>query len=182
MSLRVQRIGVLLISVALVLVLAFAALTARLFLWPASSRPTHVDAVVMLSGDFGGRLIEARRLMAKHVGPVFVHAGAQDTIALQQLCPGSNTYEAICLTPNPDSTRAEARAVSQLAKQRGWHDIAVVTSSYHVTRAGVLFRRCFPGRVQIVAAKEHFGIGFRLRRAASEWAGLVYAEAFARGC
>jgi uncharacterized SAM-binding protein YcdF (DUF218 family) len=182
MSRRIRRALVIGAAIVLVLVLGFAGLTARLFFWPPSSHPRHVDAVVMLSGDFGGRLVEARRLLAKHVSAVFVHAGGRDALQYAQICPVQASYEAICLTPTPDNTRTEARAVSELAKRRGWHDIAVVTSSYHVTRAGVLFRRCFAGRVQMVVAKERFGWRFRVRQAVHEWPSLVYAETLDRGC
>jgi uncharacterized SAM-binding protein YcdF (DUF218 family) len=167
----------------LVVVVVFAGLTARLFLWPSSSQPRHVDAVVFLSGDFGGRLVEARRLINNRVSDVLVKVGAPDNGQAERLCADqSRPFEAICLRPAPDSTRAEARAVARLAKQRHWHKIAVVTSTYHLTRAGVLFRRCFDGDVQMVAAKEHFSVGFRLRQLTHEWPRFIYAETLDRGC
>src|SRR2546421_6299028 len=118
---RMLRLAVVLLSLFVVLGLAFAGLTARLFFSPSSSTPKHADAVVILSGDFGGRIIEARRLMSKHVAPVLVLAGTVDTGPLRQLCAGEGSYESVCVSPVPDSTRAEARALRRLARQRGWH-------------------------------------------------------------
>ena len=49
----------------LVLVLALAGLTARLFVWPATGMPAHVDAIVVLDGP-GHRLPTALRLGRTH--------------------------------------------------------------------------------------------------------------------
>jgi uncharacterized SAM-binding protein YcdF (DUF218 family) len=173
-----------LIAAALVgLALVAVALTARLFLWPPSARPVRVDAVVVLSGDFGGRLPEAQREIATHLSGVLVHAGTPDLPTTKVLCTTPPAgFEMICLHPVNDSTRTEAQAVASLARTRHWRTIAVVTSSYHVTRAGMLFRRCVDGDVRMIAAKEHFGWRFRLRRVAHEWGGLVKALTVARGC
>src|SRR5438445_11209635 len=104
--LRLALIGT---AVVLVVVLAVAGLTARLFLWPPSASPRQADAVVILSGDYGGRIIEARRLMGRHVAPVIVFAGTVDTDPLRDLCAGRLPHEVICVHPVPDITRHSAR-------------------------------------------------------------------------
>jgi len=157
-------------------------LTARFFLWPQSDKPSRVDAVIVLSGDYGGRLPEGRRLIAAGKSDVLVHAGTPDGPGAKELCAGGSPLEVICLQPEPDSTRAEARAVGQLAKQRGWHTIAVVTSTYHTTRAALLFRRCFQGQVHMVAIVDHISPSLRLRQVVHEWEGSLYALVVARSC
>ena len=53
----------------------------------------------------------------------------------------------VCFTAVPFSTRGEAETVARLARARGWHSVVVVTSTFHITRAHMLFRRCFHGRL-----------------------------------
>jgi uncharacterized SAM-binding protein YcdF (DUF218 family) len=52
----------------------------------------------------------------------------------------------VCFLADPFSTRGEARAVARLARWRHWSSIAVVTSTFHLTRAKLLFDRCYDGR------------------------------------
>jgi uncharacterized SAM-binding protein YcdF (DUF218 family) len=86
----------------------------------------------------------------------------------------------LCFRPDPYSTRGEARAVARMAAARGWRSVLVVTSTYHVTRARLLFDRCVGARVSVT--------GSTYRRSLIplevflEPAKLVYALAFARGC
>ena len=44
----------------------------------------------------------------------------------------------------------DARAIARLARERGWSSIVVVTSRFHVTRARMLFRRCYRGALSVV--------------------------------
>jgi len=179
---RGRRLLIVLVIAWLVFNLVALGLTARFFLWPQSDQPRRVDAVVVLSGDYGGRLPEGRRLIATSPDAVLVHAGTPDGPGAKELCAGGSPLKVICLQPEPDSTRAEARAVGQLAKQRGWHTIAVVTSTYHTTRAALLFRRCFQGQVHMVAIVDHISPSLRLRQVVHEWEGSLYALVVARSC
>jgi uncharacterized SAM-binding protein YcdF (DUF218 family) len=163
------------------LVLALA--TARLFVWPPSAHPRHVDAVVVLSGDFGDRMPAALALMRRGVAPVLVHAGTPDSAFVDDLCrDGAPTYEVICLRPHPDSTIDEARAIGDLGRQRRWRSIAVVTSSYHVARASISFRRCFDGNVAMVATAPRLGRRHHLRDVPGAWLRVVYLTVVSRGC
>jgi uncharacterized SAM-binding protein YcdF (DUF218 family) len=148
-----RRTPLLLLVLALSLFCAgLAALTSRLFLSPASDRPWTADAVVVLSGDFGDRLAKALELMEGGVAPTLVIDGDPDYALMADLCVTEQRYEVVCLRPNPDSTRAEARALGRLASDRGWRRVVVVTSRQHVTRAGLLFGRCVRGTVAMVAS------------------------------
>jgi uncharacterized SAM-binding protein YcdF (DUF218 family) len=169
-------------AVVFLVVVLVAVLTARLFVWPAAAHPRHADAVVMLSGDHGERLPIALKMIHDGVASVFVHAGDPDTPEARVLCAGGAVFEVICLKPHPDSTRDEARAVGRLASARGWKDIAVVTSTQHVTRAGLLFRRCVKGSVAMVPARPSFDFGTMAKLVAHEWLGVVYALTAARAC
>src|SRR5690606_18214088 len=97
-------------------------------------------------------------------------------------CGDNDGAEVVCFQPDPDRTVGEARHVGALARGRGWARIAVVTSTYPVTRARLLFRRCVDGEVVMVAAptpRTPRGLARNLPR---EAAGLVAALTVERGC
>jgi len=117
--------------------------------------PARVDAVVVLSGALNNRLDPALELIRKGEAPVLAISGAlQDPRwhKARALCRQGHVAGArvVCFEPVPFSTRGESRAVARLARQRGWNKIVVVTSTFHVTRARMLFHRCYPGRLWLV--------------------------------
>ncbi|MGH9224462.1 MAG: YdcF family protein, partial [Acidimicrobiales bacterium] len=126
--------------------------TRRPILHPRLDTPVAAEAVVVLSGDYGDRLAAGLDLMARRVAPTLVLAGEPDYLMVIRLCQNPQPFEAVCLLPQPDSTRAEARAVADLAAQRGWRRVVVVTSMPHVTRARLLFERCVEGEVLMVGS------------------------------
>jgi uncharacterized SAM-binding protein YcdF (DUF218 family) len=67
-----------------------------------------------------------------------------------------------------------------MAAARHWRSVVVVTSTYHVRRAKLLFERCVDGRVEGVGAP--FGALALPAVVPSEWAKLVYALTVARDC
>ncbi len=170
------------LGLALVSAVAFAALTAWLFVWPPTDDPHGVDAVVVLSGGHGERLATGRRLVDMGVASVLVHAGTPDTEDAVQLCAGVQSFEVVCVQPVPDNTRAEARAVARLAASRRWRSLAVVTSSPHLTRAGMLFRRCFDGEVEAVAAWPSYSRRSWRGQIVREWAAVLHVVTIGRGC
>jgi uncharacterized SAM-binding protein YcdF (DUF218 family) len=58
----------------------------------------------------------------------------------------------VCFDAVPFSTQGEARTVARLARTERWSSVVVVTSTFHVTRAKMLFRRCYLGRLDVVGA------------------------------
>ena len=92
----------------------------------------------------------------------------------------SSAFRVICFHARPYSTRGEAETVARIAAARHWRSLVVVTSTYHVRRAKMLFERCFRGRVQAVGA--HYGLSELPALLPSEWAKLVYALTVARDC
>jgi len=48
-----------------------------------------------------------------------------------------------------DSTREEAKALAQVAKQKKWRSVIVVTSNYHTRRARYIFSHVFPKNIRI---------------------------------
>ena len=163
---------------------AFVVATGFLFIWPSTDLPGHADAVVVLSGGRNSRLDPALRLVERHVAPVLVISGAgldPKWKKARALCAtGSKRFRVVCFDPKPYSTRGEARAIARLAKARGWKRVDVVTSRYHVFRAGIVIRRCYHGKLGMIGAP------YRSLDApvawASEWAKLLVQLTVERSC
>lgn len=135
------------------LVVAWAAVVARFVLWPVQDSPRRADAVVVLAGDHL-RLGKALELMTRRVAPTLVISDglAPGWREANRLCRGGARFRVVCFRPKPYSTRGEARALARVAAARGWHSVVVVTSTYHVTRARLLFDRCVDAHVSVTGS------------------------------
>ena len=140
-----------------VLVGAWLAACAFLFVWPRADRPPiRADAIVVLSGGLNRRLDPALELARRRVAPILAISSAfvgDPWTKARRLCRGQEgptRFRVLCFSATPYSTRGEARAIARLARDHGWHRIVVVTSAYHVTRARMLIRRCYPGELWVV--------------------------------
>ncbi len=146
----------LIVSASFLALAAFSLLAAaKLFIWPPSDLARAVDAVVVLSGDHGERMAKARDLLGKGVASTLVHAGTPDSQYVSRMCNAGEDggFEVVCVRQDPDNTSTEAQAVRSLAAGRNWDSIAVVTTTWHVPRARLLFRRCFDGEVYVLGAR-----------------------------
>ncbi|HTJ77078.1 MAG TPA: ElyC/SanA/YdcF family protein [Acidimicrobiales bacterium] len=173
--------GRILVAVALVATLV-AGVNARLFVFPPSDTPAWADAVVMLSGDHGERLPRALALMRAGVARTLVHDGEPDSAEAKELCQKPQTFEVVCLHPEPDNTGAEAVALGRLALNRDWKTLVVVTSTQHAARAGLLFRRCVSADIHMVPARPAFAWRLTARLIGEEWVKLAYLVTVDRGC
>jgi uncharacterized SAM-binding protein YcdF (DUF218 family) len=175
------------------LLLGLAALAAAwlvaslvLFVWPPaeSSPPKHADVVVVLSGD-RKRLPAALELIRSGVAPTLAISSADRTRNWQvarELCTSGSYRGArvLCFNAVPYSTQGEARSVRGLALSHGWRSIAIVTSTFHLTRAKLLFRRCLDIPVYAVGASSTW---WRLPQEwASETGKLLVQLTVDRGC
>ncbi|MGY1831718.1 YdcF family protein [Geodermatophilus sp. SYSU D01180] len=141
--------------VAGVLVLALA-LAIHTFVWPSTAEAAPTDAVVLLAGDPETRIPLAIELAEAGSGVLVVSAaGGEVNAPARDLCGGRGDLVVHCFSPaqDGDGTRAEARAIGDLVERHGWTRITVVTSTYHVERAGLLVQRCTEAEVAMVAAR-----------------------------
>jgi uncharacterized SAM-binding protein YcdF (DUF218 family) len=152
----IRRLLIVLAAIVAVWLVACAVL----FVWPwAVSTPKSANAVVVLSGGRNSRLDPALELMRRGVAPVLVISSpAQDRKwrTAQRICkapPHAYRFRVLCFEAAPYSTRGEARAIGRLAREHGWKQVTVVTSTYHVTRARMLVRRCYSGGLSMVGAR-----------------------------
>jgi uncharacterized SAM-binding protein YcdF (DUF218 family) len=175
-----------LLLVVAVLIVAWLVACLVLFVWPPaeSSAPKHASVVVVLSGD-KARLPPALALIRRGVAPVLALSTVQRTKhwpEAERLCAAHRYADArvVCFTAVPFSTRGEARTVSRLARERGWRSVVVVTSTFHITRAHMLYRRCYHGPLAVVGARSTW---WKLPEEwASETGKLLVQLTVRRGC
>jgi hypothetical protein len=108
----------------------------------------QVDAVVALGGLLASATY-AQSLVQDGVAPVLVLSDPykpEDNLPVHQACASHPTgYRIICFTPDPSTTRGEARQIRELAVANGWTRVAVVAPVFHISRARVIVRRCYRG-------------------------------------
>ncbi len=169
----------LVVIVVLLLVVVFPLATARLFIWPPTDNPVHVDAIVALGGDTGQlRAKQAIRLArAGYARVAVISLGGQKAVA----CPKPVAdVSIICFRADPLDTRGEAEYVAGLAAQRHWHQIIVVSERSQATRARLLFKRCTAVQLVMVPVTDprnrlFFDVVY-------EWGALTKALVLSRGC
>jgi uncharacterized SAM-binding protein YcdF (DUF218 family) len=131
---------------------------------------TKADAIVVFAGTLAERPLEAADLFRAGYAPRIVVTRAyteQGVFRLKELGIDIKTQfdlnreillrlgipEDALVTPPQvhDNTAAEARTVRELVDRHGWRRIIVVTSKYHLRRAGLAVRRALRStEVQIV--------------------------------
>lgn len=167
--------------VSATVVIAFCAVTARLFLWPDRGTPAKVSAIVMLDAP-GDTLGVAARLAAQHRAPVLVVS--LGTPASGYRCPQLGRPEPlvtlVCFHPRPATTQGEAEFVGRLARKYRWSSVAVVAITPQATRARLRVERCFAGPVYVATAP----VALRSwpYEVAYEWGALFKALVIQRGC
>jgi uncharacterized SAM-binding protein YcdF (DUF218 family) len=157
-----------------------------LFVWPDQDHPRRVAAIIVLSGDAEHRFPHALALARAGVAPVLVVSdGARSSWApARNLCahPGGHRFRVICFRPRPYSTRGEAREALALAERNHWRSLLVVTSTYHLFRARMLFKRCLDGRARVYATGTSGSLAWLPVNAASETIKLGLTFTTRRGC
>jgi uncharacterized SAM-binding protein YcdF (DUF218 family) len=176
---RWRRIVVALVAILLV---AWLVATVRIVFLPVEDDPGKADAVVVLSGSKHERLDRGLELVREGVAPTLVISGgfdARQPVANRLCREGGDGFAVACFTPDPDSTKGEARTVAALARKHGWQRVLLVTSRFHVTRARMLFDRCLDADVDAV------GVDYPWTSVpaavAGEWVKLGLSS-LARGC
>jgi hypothetical protein len=142
---RLSRRVRIVLSAAMALIVIFAAVTARLLVWPAEGMPARVSAIVMLAGP-GLRLPVALQLADQRRASVLVISQGHDGYG-SPCPPRPSGVRLICFDPDPADTRGEAEYIGRLAKEYHWTSVVLVTSRPQATRARMLVERCLTGAV-----------------------------------
>ena len=120
------------------------------------------DAIVVLGDDNypGDRATRGAELFHGRWAPVVVASGrylrpsaSLADLMAQDLAARKVPVDAIVpLRHRADSTRSEAEAIGELARERRWRRLIVVTSSYHTRRSRYIFRDVLPADVEVRVA------------------------------
>jgi uncharacterized SAM-binding protein YcdF (DUF218 family) len=162
---RVLAIGA---AVAVVVVVAVGVSGQWLFADAPDDALHPVDAVVVLGGEHDGRE-EYGIQLAQEIGASAVLLSnpypSTDAI-MSNLCNiRRDRIEVICRAPVPATTRGEALMAQQIAKDRGWGRIAVVTWRFHLLRARLIFDQCYsaePDRTIMRAVPKVYDLPFAI--------------------
>ncbi len=157
---------------------AFCAVTARLFVFPATGMPARVDAIVVPGGS--GDRIGAAVNLAKQ-GRAHYLIISKGLYVQPGLC-GSRVGGAkvVCFNPIPGTTQGGAEETARLTRQYGFRSIVVVTTPDQTRRTELRFRRCFSGKIYAVTTPLPMHLWpFMI---AYQGAASVKAEVVNRGC
>jgi uncharacterized SAM-binding protein YcdF (DUF218 family) len=127
--------------------------------WVVEDTLERSDAIVVLSDDnfYADRATRASQIYRQDLAPIVVasgrrlrpYAGVAELIEHDLVERGVPKEKVLRVTHDPANTREEAKALAQIAKQRKWHSVIVVTSNFHTRRARYIFRHVFPEDVAI---------------------------------
>ena len=153
---------------------------------PDSNKPRQVDAIVVLGppGD-QNRFRNAAALAKAGYAPNIVislainpHTGPTERFC-QTPQPKLNVY---CFHPDPATTQGEARQIAKLAAEHHWQSVMVVTSRYHISRARMIVKRCYPGQVIMVESHGSISPYIWAYQFAEQTGGFLKAFTINRSC
>ena len=109
------------------------------------SGPVQADAIIVLGGGWNERAERAAELYRDHAAPLVIVSGRGDcetnrTVLIQ----GGVPPDAIELECNSSSTRENALFTLPILRQKGAHNVIIVTTWYHSRRALACFRHYAP--------------------------------------
>ena len=156
-----------LVALILLPALIYITLMAIGALLVVSDPVARVDAVVVLSGGDGDRLALAVEMYTEGFAPNLVitdtSSGMNNRMKREAL-EGGFPQERIFVTDlQVDSTYDEALAVHDLAKNRNWDKLMVVTDPYHTFRTRLVFERELQGSGIEILVRPVSGHWFTIR-------------------
>ncbi|NLG68753.1 MAG: YdcF family protein [Firmicutes bacterium] len=137
-------------AVALVLLAVHPVLLAALGRWlVVADSPVPADAIVVLGGDWQGRIQQGIRLYREGWAPLLLVTGGMaiapgrvQAAYLAEVARRAGVPSQAILTQRESrSTWEDAALTVGLARERGWRRVLLVTSDWHSRRAAMVFRR-----------------------------------------
>jgi len=128
--------------------------------------PVPADAILVLTGGNGSRQDYAIALYEAGYAPVIITSGGRRMppdfeqafaeLAAEHIVRRGTPREAVMLLNQPTTTYEEALSSLQLAQERGFSSLLVVTDSFHTRRSRLTFQRVYRGSniaLTVVAAR-----------------------------
>jgi hypothetical protein len=150
---------------------------------PPAAGAGSADAIMVHAGGRGDRLDAALALADVGAAPtlVIMNGTAPTWPEANDLCGQSEPYLVLCPDSGIENTVGEARALSELAAERNWASVLVVTSDYHMRRAAILNGRCVEGvEIRPVPAQADITTSRRVLLTIREM--LALPQAYTTGC
>jgi hypothetical protein len=164
----------------LIVFLAFAAATARLFVWPdLPPLPHRADAIFELGGP-GDRDGATLALAPDERAPQVFQSTTEADAASGACLPPIPGVKIECFHAVPETTRGEARYIGVRAAASHWKSVILVTTPDQAWRAQLRVGRCFPGAVYVETTPLPKWDWFR--QIPYQWAATIKAELFQRDC
>ena len=127
--------------------------------WVVEDPLERSDAILVLGDDnfYADRATRAAQIYRQGLAPTVVasgrrlrpYAGIAELIEHDLVERGVPKDKILRVAHDADNTREEASALTQIAKQKKWRSVIVVTSNFHTRRARYIFRHVFPEDVKI---------------------------------
>lgn len=133
--------------------------------WVVEDTLEHSDAILVLSDDnfYADRATRASQVYRQGLAPIVVasgrrlrpYAGIAELMEHDLIERGVPKDKILRVANDSDNTREEAKTLAQVAKQKKWRSVIVVTSNYHTRRARYIFSHIFPKDIKIKITGAH---------------------------
>ncbi len=127
--------------------------------WVVEDTLERSDAILVLSDDnfYADRATRASQVYRQGLGPIVVasgrrlrpYAGIAELVEHDLIERGVPKDKILRVAHDADNTREEAKTLVQVAKQKKWRSVIVVTSNFHTRRARYIFSHIFPEDIRI---------------------------------
>lgn len=127
--------------------------------WVVEDTLEPSDAILVLSDDnfYADRATRAAQVYRQGLAPIVVasgrrlrpYAGIAELIEHDLIERGVPKDKILRVAHDAENTREEAKALLQVAKQKRWRSVIVVTSNYHARRSRYIFTHIFPADIRI---------------------------------
>ena len=127
--------------------------------WVVDDALDHSDAIIVLSDDnfYADRATRAAQVYRQGLGAIVVasgrrlrpYAGISELIEHDLVERGVPKDKILRVAHDADNTREEAKTLAQVAKQKKWRSVIVVTSNFHTRRARYIFAHVFPRDIKV---------------------------------
>jgi len=168
--------------------------------WIVEDPLEHADAIIVLSDDnfYADRATRASQVFREGLAPLVLasgrrlrpHAGIAELMEHDLIERGVPKDKILRVAHDADNTREEAEVLAQVAIQRKWKSVIVVTSNYHTRRARYIFEKVFPAGtvIRVTGARDGdfdperwWEKRISIKKFAREMAGMVVAMWELRG-
>jgi len=121
------------------------------YVYPKVDQLQHSDAVLVLGG-YGQDRYKYGLWLAEHgwaPNVVWSIYNPKNASSITDACENvlRRPVTISCFTADPLTTLGEARELRQIAKERGWRKVIVVTARSHISRARYILAKCFDGQL-----------------------------------